>query len=461
MFAESTAAQDASTGAEGSMGALRFALMIGFGGMLVIFLLAAIDAIRLLHQMRAQDKILRDASVERSQRLASIRSYVLLTSTYMGDYLLDSDEPRSREDLAHLHQVWAQMLTDLGAYHSSTLEEEEALKQLHQLIEKHGEELDRAMSGQAAASARRNASFYGSEILPLRTAIVEITTRVEDVNSRQLAATEAQIQSEFEIAGRRLGTLLNLALASALLLAAGCVAYILRIEGQNRRRYQQIVRARGMLQQLSARLVDAQETERRTISRELHDQVGQTLNALLVDAANLAKRMPPEDEVSRRYLDNIRAFADSSVNSLRDIALLLRPSMLDDLGLIPALEWQAREISRRSGVKVKVVAENVPDRLTDALRTSVYRVVQEALQNVARHSGARSATVTVRQADQALLLTVEDDGSGFDPARTRGMGLVGMEERVKQLGGQLEIDSRPGKGTVLRVTLPLEVAVTG
>jgi signal transduction histidine kinase len=254
---------------------------------------------------------------------------------------------------------------------------------------------------------------------------------------------------------------LNIALGAALLLAAGCIGYILRIERQNRRRYQEIVQARSALQQLSARLVEAQETERRTISRELHDQVGQTLNALLVDAANLAKRIPAEDSISRRYLDNIRSFADSSVNSLRDIALLLRPSMLDDLGLIPALEWQGREVSRRSGIKVKVAAERVPDALPDAVRTCVYRVVQEALHNVSQHSGARSATVTVRQTGESLMLIVEDDGRGFDPGRTRGLGLLGMEERVKLLGGRLEIQSQPGNGTVLRVTLPVAAAVTG
>lgn len=182
---------------------------------------------------------------------------------------------------------------------------------------------------------------------------------------------------------------------------------------------------------------------------------------MLVDAANLAKRIPAEDGASMRYLDNIRTFADSSVNSLRDISLLLRPSMLDDLGLIPALEWQAREVSRRSGVKVKVVAEKVPDSLPDAVRTCVYRVVQETLHNVSRHSGAQIATVTVRQTGESLMLMVEDDGRGFDPARTRGPGLLGMEERVKLLGGRLEIQSQPGKGTVLRVTLPISAAVTG
>jgi len=176
---------------------------------------------------------------------------------------------------------------------------------------------------------------------------------------------------------------------------------------------------------------------------------------VLVETANLAKRIPAGDAASLRSLDNIRSFADSSVNSIRDIALLLRPSMLDDLGLMPALEWQAREVSRRSGIKVTVTAGNVPDSLPDEMRTAVYRLVQEALYNVSRHSGAKSATVNVRQEDGSLLLTVEDDGSGFDAAKMRGLGILGMEERIRQLGGEFEIRSAPGKGTELRARLPI------
>lgn len=446
-------------GSDKSVRGLRLALVAGFSGILLIFVLAAVDAVRLLHEMRAENKILSDASLDRSHRLASIRSYVLLSDTYMGD-LLDADGQRSREHLAEMRAAWSRMLSDLGSYHSSTLDEAVALKQLQDLLERHWQSVSHAMNG-PQAGRRQGESFYGDEILPLRTTVVEISTRVEQVNARQLATTEAAIQNEFESLGARLSIVLIVALAAAFLLGVGCVVYILRIERQNRRRYQEIVEARHTLQQLSARLLDAQETERRTISRELHDQVGQTLNALLVDAANLAKRIPEEDSISRRYLDNMRSFADSSVNALRDIALLLRPSMLDDLGLIPALEWQAREVSRRSGINVKVEADKVPESLPDAVRTCVYRVVQETLQNVSRHSGARSATVTVRETDGSLELTVEDDGHGFDPRRTRGLGLLGMEERVKQLGGFLKIQSQPDKGTRLRVTLPVAVPVTG
>jgi signal transduction histidine kinase len=132
--------------------------------------------------------------------------------------------------------------------------------------------------------------------------------------------------------------------------------------------------------------------------------------------------------------------------------------MLDDLGLMPALEWQAREVSRRSGVKIAVAADNVSDSLPDEMRTCIYRVAQEALQNVFRHSGAKSAVVTVRQDAGSLVLSVEDDGSGFDPEKTRGLGMLGMEERVRQLGGRLEVQSASGKGTVLKVTIPNAVA---
>ncbi len=434
--------------------------MVGFGGMLLIFLVAGVDAVRLLREMRAESKILRDASLDRSHRLASIRSYILLSHTCLGDYLLDSDQQRSANHLAQLHDAWSRMLSDLARYPTSSLSDAVLVKQLQDALDRHWQNMNRVIASPALDWRRRDGSFYGEEIIPIRTAVVEITTRLDDVDSKQLASADGQIQSEFENLGHRLSVLLNIALGAALLLGIGCVVYILRIERQNSRRYREILQARGALQQLSARLVDAQETERRTISRELHDQVGQTLNALLVDAANLAKRIPADDAVGLRYLDNIRAFADSSVNSIRDIALLLRPSMLDDLGLIPALEWQAREVSRRSGIKVKVVAENVPDSLDDALRTCIYRVVQEALHNVSSHSGARSATVSVHQTDGSLVLAVEDDGTGFDPERIRGLGLLGMEERVKQLGGRIEIQSQPGKGTVLRVMLPIAVAVT-
>jgi len=399
------------------MRGFRSILIVAFAGMLLIFGGASVEAARLLRTMRTENQVLRAQARESAGKLATVRYCLLLSQNY----------PAASE--SDVRERWTKMLADLGG-------DSEQLAQLRAMLRQHWVMMNRAMdNGDVEAS-------------PLQVSAIEITQRVEDIDARQTAATQLEVQDQFERLGQGLGLALNLSLASALLLAIGCGVYILRIERQNHGRYQEIV-------QLSARLVDAQETERRTISRELHDQVGQTLNAVLVDAANLAKRIPPDDEVGQRYLNNIRSYADSSVNSIRDISLLLRPSMLDDLGLIPALEWQARETSRRTGIDVRVSAENVDDSLPDAIRTCVYRIVQEALQNVARHSGAKHARIAVRQENGSLSLAIEDDGKGFDPRRTKGVGLLGMEERVKQLGGRLEVHSEPGKGTALRVSLPV------
>ena len=209
------------------------------------------------------------------------------------------------------------------------------------------------------------------------------------------------------------------------------------------------------MQDLSARLVAAQEEERRSISRELHDEVGQSLSALLIEAGNAAAHVSPDAAHVRQHVDSIKKLAEASVNIIRNMTLLLRPSMLDDLGLVPALEWQAREVSKRTGMRVEVAADENAGELPDAHKTCIYRVVQEALHNCARHAQARSVMVEVRQETSKIVLSVEDDGRGFDARRMRGLGLVGMEERVRHLGGAFQVRSRPGTGTKVDVELPL------
>jgi signal transduction histidine kinase len=203
--------------------------------------------------------------------------------------------------------------------------------------------------------------------------------------------------------------------------------------------------------------VDAQETERRNLSRELHDEVGQTLGALLVDFGRLKAALGACTPEVEKMVDRMKSVAERSVRSVRNLALLLRPSMLDDLGLVAALEWQGREVSRTSEMEVEVQSENVSEDLPDEYNVTIYRLVQEALNNAVRHSGARNARVRVEQSDGQIRLSVGDDGRGFDPARARGMGMLGMEERVRRLGGHIEFRSEPGRGTTITAQLPIEV----
>jgi len=174
-----------------------------------------------------------------------------------------------------------------------------------------------------------------------------------------------------------------------------------------------------------------------------------------VYVSQLTNLVPAGDKILEGQIERIKSAAETAVKSIRDMALLLRPPMLDDLGLIPALEWQARETSRRSDMEVDVEAGDLKENLPDEIKVGVYRLVQEALQNAAAHAHAKHAKVIVKQAADKVVVEIIDDGEGFDAQRTRGMGILGMEERVRQLRGVFKIDSAPGTGTTVHAELPL------
>jgi signal transduction histidine kinase len=254
----------------------------------------------------------------------------------------------------------------------------------------------------------------------------------------------------------RLTITLAITLVLGGLLAVFASRRILDLEDQAASRFSEVTEARGQLKSLSARLVETQEEERRVLSRELHDEVGQSLSAILVGLSNLSAAIRAN---ARERMDNevtaLRRIVEGTVKMVRNITLLLRPSMLDDLGLIPALEWQAREVSRQTGLRVDVAAGGVSDQMPEEFKTCIYRVVQEALHNVTRHAAARTVRIVTQQEEGRLLLSIQDDGRGFDVRRSRGLGLLGMEERVAHLGGTLQLLSEPASGTLISVVLPL------
>jgi signal transduction histidine kinase len=302
---------------------------------------------------------------------------------------------------------------------------------------------------------QRAYQFIGQQLIPWRTRIFELSSQISSLDEHKLALENLAVAERFQSLEFRLVWLVSLALIAGVLMSLICGWYILRLERQARQRYEALARSRLELEGLSARLVEAQEEERRSISRELHDEVGQSLGALLVEVGQLGKLVPPDDRVTQGQITHIKSVAESAVKSIRDIALLLRPPMLDDLGLVPALEWQAREVSRRSDMEVDVHSENVSESLGDETKVTVYRLVQEALNNAATHASAKNAKVTIAQSSDQITVGITDDGHGFNPERLRGMGILGMEERVRRLGGTLTIDSAPGKGATVKAELPL------
>jgi signal transduction histidine kinase len=245
-------------------------------------------------------------------------------------------------------------------------------------------------------------------------------------------------------------------IAVAVAVAAGRIWRISRLETRAERERLRTEQAEEEMRQLSRKLVNAQEEERRGISRELHDEVGQMLTALRVQLGKLGKSRQGSDEEYAANLEDARELIAQTLNSVRTIASGLRPSVLDDLGVGAALQWQAREFSRRTGVPVEVVIEGLPANLPDRHRTCIYRVVQEALTNCARHAAAKSIRIALHTEADRLALTIHDDGRGIaEHSGSAGLGLIGIDERVRELGGQLTIQSQPGKGTLLKISIPV------
>jgi signal transduction histidine kinase len=207
------------------------------------------------------------------------------------------------------------------------------------------------------------------------------------------------------------------------------------------------------LQAMTHRLMSVQEDERRTLSRELHDDIGQQITAIKLAAMALRD----DDDAARRagIVAEIVEITDQTVAKVRNLSLLLRPPQLDALGLEAALRWQAGAMFRNASPRLVLDIEPLPERPAPAVELACFRIAQEALTNVLRHAGAGNARlVLVRRAD-ALLLEVHDDGRGFANPDATGLGLVTMRERAQQVGGSIEVESDPQRGTRVRACLPL------
>jgi PAS domain S-box-containing protein len=216
-------------------------------------------------------------------------------------------------------------------------------------------------------------------------------------------------------------------------------------------------------QRLSRQLLEVQEAERRAIARDLHDEVMQTLTALQMNLDLVATSLPAMPE----RLTESMALVDDLMDQVRTLSLNLRPTVLDELGLVAALDWYCRQQTSRFGVRAHLVSDPALRRLNSEIETACFRVAQEAMTNVVKHAHAQEVWVSLRQEKGELRLTVQDNGVGFNvavcrqhAAQSSGLGLRGMEERLRLIGGQLDICSRLGHGTEIRARVPLDERMT-
>lgn len=212
----------------------------------------------------------------------------------------------------------------------------------------------------------------------------------------------------------------------------------------------------------ATQIINAQEDERKRIARELHDETSQVLTSLLISLAVLEESITTEE--ARNRISETRRLAHQTLRAIRSLSIDLRPSALDDLGLVPALRWYIKEYQQKFAIEVNFQATGFKERLPAAMETALYRIVQEALTNIAKHAHAHRVIVTLNEGADAVDATIIDDGIGFDAeqlqkeapgsGQERGWGLVGMRERASLLDGSLCIDSQPGEGTTIHAHIP-------
>jgi len=214
------------------------------------------------------------------------------------------------------------------------------------------------------------------------------------------------------------------------------------------------------LRRLSHEILQAQEEERKKISRELHDEIGQTLTAINVKLATLSKTATASAADLRKKIASTQRLVEKSMDTVHRFARQLRPPLLDDLGLIPALQSSMKDFTKRTRIPVHFTAFAAVERLDGKKRTALYRVAQEAFSNVAKHAQATLVDVSIRRLRGVACLEIHDNGKSFPAHRVlsakkiKRLGLLGMRERVEMVGGSFSVDSAPGKGTTIRAEVP-------
>lgn len=432
-------------------------LSIGFGTLILLIALLGFGAMRRAQSLHNQMVNAHDVYLQTDAVLREIPADLYLGGILIRDYLLEPPQlpaPDYREQLLARRSSIQQRLDLLARWQRA--DESERLRQLRAGLEAYWESMDPILDWSPEEKAAFSRAFLRQQVLPRREAVVALAREIGEINAANLRKEQDRLKGSQQLLQSFLGRTLAIALTLGVLVALISIARVVLLERHSERQRGRAELAEEELRRLSRNLVKTQEEERRSLSRELHDAVGQMLSAMTMELGNLEAAIDVPDKLRER-LDEARRLNAETIRGVRDLAMGLRPAMLDELGLGPALRWQGREFSRRSGVPVTVQVDGELEGLPETHRTCIYRVVQEALTNCARHSSAKKIRVAVYGREDRVQLTIQDDGVGFDPghASARGLGLIGIQERVRELEGKVDVLSQPQRGTILEVEVPV------
>ena len=423
---------------------------LGLGSLVVLIALSTLAASRKAKDIYAQLDQLNTHHRNVEAKLRALRSDVHLSSIFVRDYLLDvarERAPEYREQLTEFRQTNIATLAELGPL----VRRDDQISSLKTKLDEYWETFDPLFDWTPTEKIVRSAGFLRREVVPRREAVLTIAKEIEELNNTNLAAQRAEVAQRHAALAKDLE---RLQWQTVLLGLGVALIVVFRLRFLERRSDG----AERQMRELSHQLVNTQEEERKNLSRELHDHVAQVLTGLRMELGRLERMTAPFNAQVGPAVAVCRELVDDMFRTVHDLALGLRPSMLDDLGLQAALEWQVRDFMGRYAINVDLRIDGDLAALPDKHRTCVYRVVQEAMTNCVRHARAQTIYIGVTIVGRQLNVWVIDDGVGLDPVRRRtGLGLRGIEERVKELDGTVTISREPAGGTNLAIRLPVPV----
>ncbi|MBI3210242.1 MAG: MCP four helix bundle domain-containing protein [Candidatus Solibacter usitatus] len=425
-------------------------LIASFAAILAVGGLSEFEVYRNARDAQVRTIALHNKDMETQDALDSIRTSVYLTAILTRDFRLELDTPNKQEFQMRFQTLRAGTKKPFEILQGRVVDESQrvTLQQLRGELDEYLRNTEEMMKW-GPAGKRTLAMELLRQRARQRSDILALIQRIEQLNAQNSARQAEEMEKADKDFRSSLVWIASTALLFGLGISVVTLTRMLSLERQSRA-------AESELRSLGVELRTAQERERRNLSRELHDQVGQMLTGVRMELACAARLNTCGDAELALRLERAKNEVEQTLGIVRNIAMLLRPSMLDDLGLAPALVWLGKQVAENSGIEIHADVDPRLDTLPDSHRTCLYRVMQEALTNVARHSGARKAEMRAGGGPDWVRAVVSDDGRGFQYTsdRKKGLGLLGMEERVRELGGSLRVQSSPGRGTSVEISLP-------
>jgi signal transduction histidine kinase len=440
---------------------IRTALLAGFGLMLGLWLLAGYHVTLRMRLAQRDAAAVSTRYLHAQDLLSAIRAQVLVSSVLVRDTLLDprsSSAPIQRREIARAFDSIDDQLSRYIFFIGSPVERERVASLRSEALRLRAAS-DDALSDRDRPSSDARAVLR--RFMPLRETAIRVSEEVQALNRAAFVEQREAIVERQASMQRQVLTVFGVALAISLSIGWLAVRHTTRLERHLTGQRAREERIALDLQRLGAQLVHAQEEERSRIARELHDAVGQALSAVKVELLVAQRKLAPTP-FGAHFLSDAQANADSALRSVRDLSHLLHPAALD-LGLVAAIDSYLTEFGKRHEIAVRFFHSGIDGRHHAEIERAVYRIVQEALTNVARHARASTVSVTLSVDAGALHVAIDDDGTGFDvadaeqPGRRRGFGLLSIRERALQLGGSVLVTSGTADGTHVRVDLPARV----